>query len=131
MIIFLIVRRIRLSCTYELNPPYFAPLSFGANPVQPKRTINYPPRPAPAQKQVYRFLLKPCNGLDLLITIRRALEHKAVLEKTNQLLKAGDYQLLLLQKLTNDHSDIVQTAKDTLETIVWDEPQKRYRYPHK
>ena len=73
---------------------------------------------------VYRFLLKPCNGLDLLITIRRALEHKAVLKRTNQLLRVGNYQLLLLQKLTNDHSDIVQAAKDTLETIVWDEPQK-------
>lgn len=76
------------------------------------------------EAEVYRFLMKPCNGLDLLITIRRALEHKAVLKKISHLLKAGDYQSLLLQKLTNDHSDIVRAAKDTMGTVVWNEPQK-------
>jgi len=74
------------------------------------------------EAEVYRFLLKPCNGLDLLITIRRALEHKAILEKTGHLLKAGDCQLLLLQKLANDHSDIVQAAQDALGTVAWDKP---------
>jgi len=76
------------------------------------------------EAQVYRFLLKPCNGLDLLITIRRALEYKAVLAKTSLLLRAGDYQLLLLQKLSNDHSDVVQAAKDALGTFLWDKSPK-------
>jgi len=76
------------------------------------------------EAKVYRFIMKPCNGLDLLITIRRALEHKAILAKTGHLLKAGDYQLLLLKKLSNDHSDIVQAAKDALGTVVWDKSQQ-------
>ena len=72
------------------------------------------------EAKVYRFLMKPCNGLDLLITIRRALEYKTILKKTGHLLKAGDYQLRLLQKLANDHTDIVQASKDALGTVASD-----------
>ena len=39
------------------------------------------------EAKVYRFLMKPCNGLDLLITIRRALEYKTILKKTGHLVK--------------------------------------------
>jgi two-component system probable response regulator PhcQ len=76
------------------------------------------------EAKVYRFLTKPCNGLDLLITIRRALEHKTILKKTGRLLSAGDYQFRLLQKLTTEQADIVQAAKNALGTAVMD------KFPH-
>jgi len=76
------------------------------------------------EAKVYRFLMKPCNGLDLLITIRRALEYKTILKKTGHLLTAGDHQYRLLQKLTNDHANIVQEAKESLGAVLWDASQQ-------
>lgn len=37
--------------------------------------------------QVYQFLAKPCNEIDLAITIRRALEQKDLLTKSRELLE--------------------------------------------
>ncbi len=72
------------------------------------------------EANVYRFLLKPCNGLDLLITIRRALEYKTILKKTGHLVQAGDYQYRLLQKLANEHGRIVKEAQESLGAVLWD-----------
>ncbi len=46
--------------------------------------------------EVYRFFLKPCNPIDLIFTIRRALEHRRLAEKGRELLKAYQRQAALL-----------------------------------
>ena len=42
---------------------------------------------------VYRFLAKPCVGLDLAITLRRAIQYKELLARTRKLLEITTYHL--------------------------------------
>jgi len=72
---------------------------------------------------IYRFLLKPCNGLDLAITIRRALEFKQLLDKARSLLKAAAKQSMLLRQLEKEHPGITKVERNDAGAIITDEPQ--------
>lgn len=48
--------------------------------------------------KVYQFLTKPCNEIDLAITIRRALEQKALLAKSRDLLEVAKRQSVLIDE---------------------------------
>ncbi|MCK5194512.1 MAG: response regulator, partial [Desulfobulbaceae bacterium] len=63
-------------------------LTGQASPEGALRAIN--------EGQAYRFLVKPCNGLDLVITIRRALQHKELVAKICQMSKCINQQSSLL-----------------------------------
>ena len=47
---------------------------------------------------VYQFFTKPCNEIDLAITIRRALEQKDLLVKTRELLEVTKGQSSLIEE---------------------------------
>ncbi len=48
--------------------------------------------------KVYHFFTKPCNEIDLAITIRRALEHRELLEKARHLLEVAREQTMLIDE---------------------------------
>ena len=48
--------------------------------------------------QVYQFFTKPCNEIDLAITIRRALEQKDLLAKSRDLLEVTKRQSALIHE---------------------------------
>ncbi len=48
--------------------------------------------------KVYQFLTKPCNEIDLAITIRRALEQKDLLAKSRDLLEVTKRQSALIDE---------------------------------
>jgi len=48
--------------------------------------------------KVYQFLTKPCNEIDLAITIRRALQQKDLLAKSRDLLEVTQRQSLLIDE---------------------------------
>lgn len=48
--------------------------------------------------KVYQFLTKPCNEIDLAITIRRALEQKDLLAKSHALLEVTKHQSALIDE---------------------------------
>jgi two-component system probable response regulator PhcQ len=48
--------------------------------------------------KVYQFLTKPCNEIDLAITIRRALEQKDLLVKSRELLEITKHQSSLIEE---------------------------------
>lgn len=56
--------------------------------------------------KIYRFLQKPSNGLDLVITLRRALQHKELIEKSWRLLKLVRQQSDLLDDFINRYPDL-------------------------
>ncbi len=58
--------------------------------------------------EVYRFLIKPCNGLDLVITIRRALQYKLLLNHCQQMLKHIHQQSSLLRLLEDKNPGITK-----------------------
>ena len=63
---------------------------------------------------VYRFLTKPCVGLDLAITLRRAIRYKELLSKTRCLLKITSQQFALLQELERIQPGITKVEKDII-----------------
>ena len=48
--------------------------------------------------KVYQFFTKPCNEIDLAITIRRALEQKDLLVKSRELLEVTKRQSALIEE---------------------------------
>lgn len=48
--------------------------------------------------KVYQFFTKPCNEIDLAITIRRALEQKDLKEKSRELLEVTRSQSVLIEE---------------------------------
>ena len=58
------------------------------------------------QGDIYRFLQKPCNGLDLVITIRRALEYKELVARSWRLLKIIQLESSILQSMQSSHPEL-------------------------
>ncbi len=48
--------------------------------------------------QVYRYFTKPCNEIDLAVTIRRALEQKDLKQKSHELLEVTKRQSALIEE---------------------------------
>lgn len=48
--------------------------------------------------KVYQFFTKPCNEIDLAITIRRALEQKELLVRSHELLEVAKRQSALIEE---------------------------------
>jgi two-component system, probable response regulator PhcQ len=71
--------------------------------------------------QVYRFLTKPCNELELSVTLRQALQHKELMTKSRQLLHAAKHQHEFLEDLEKVHPGITNVDRDQRGVIVLDE----------
>lgn len=71
--------------------------------------------------QVYRFLTKPCNEAELSVTLRQALQHKELMEKSRQLLQAVKHQHAILEDLEKEHPGITSVDRDSRGVIVLDE----------
>ena len=70
--------------------------------------------------EVYRFLLKPCNPTDLMITIRQALAHKRLEEQSRRLLREFQRQTAVITELERVSRGITQLTTDEHGTILLD-----------
>jgi len=75
------------------------------------------------QAGVYRFLTKPCNGLDLAITIRRSLEYRELMAKSLQLLKCARQRTTFLKKIAEQHWEILKKVRNSIDINTTDEPK--------
>lgn len=71
--------------------------------------------------QIYRYLTKPCNDLELKITIRQAIQHRELAVVSRQLLKKAKYQNTILRQLEYSHPGITVLQRDSTGTIVIDD----------
>jgi HD-like signal output (HDOD) protein/DNA-binding response OmpR family regulator len=69
---------------------------------------------------IYRFMQKPCNGLDLVITIRRALQLKEITRKSQYLLKIAKQQSELVKKMQTNHPEVNQYLDEIALTATDD-----------
>ena len=67
---------------------------------------------------IYRFLKKPCNELEMGITIRQAVQQKELAEKSRLLLKKVKQQDSVLQRLEKAYPGITKVERDLNGTIV-------------
>ena len=72
--------------------------------------------------EIYRFLIKPCNGPELAVTIRKALEHRKLMVSSRKLLKNASQQTALLQQLEEKQPGITKIEKNSDGFIVIEEP---------
>ena len=70
---------------------------------------------------ITRFFTKPCNELDLVITIRQALEHKDLMTQAWRLLKKVKRQNALLEGLEHGSAGIAQVGRESTGVIDLDE----------
>jgi DNA-binding NtrC family response regulator len=68
--------------------------------------------------EIYRFLTKPCNEVDLSVTIRQALEQKELVSESRRLLKKVRHQSVLLEELEKEHPGITRVRRTINGTIV-------------
>ncbi|MEN6439513.1 MAG: response regulator [Syntrophobacter sp.] len=71
--------------------------------------------------QIYRYLTKPCNELELKITIRQAIQHRELAVMSRRLLKKAKHQNTILQQLESNHPGITVLQRDSTGTIVIDD----------
>lgn len=74
---------------------------------------------------IYRFLIKPCNELELSVTIRQAIQHKELAEKSRKLLREVKHQHSILRRLEQNHPGITRVERDCGGAIVIDDDDNR------
>lgn len=75
--------------------------------------------------EIYRFFTKPCNEVDLAITIRQALQLKDLMAKSRQLLEKVRCQSGLLKHLEKEHPGITSVERSSSDAIIVDDHMDR------
>ncbi|NIA15648.1 MAG: response regulator [Nitrospiraceae bacterium] len=70
---------------------------------------------------VARFFVKPCNAVDLVLTIRQALQHRALTAFAKRLLKKVKQQDAILAFLEQESPGITQVKTDSRGIVRLDE----------
>ena len=71
--------------------------------------------------EIYRFFRKPCNVFDLAITIRQALQQKALMAEAFRLLKMARRQKRTIEALERKYPGITKVKKDSTGEILLDD----------
>ncbi|MEE8431482.1 MAG: response regulator [Candidatus Desulfatibia sp.] len=71
--------------------------------------------------EIYRFFTKPCNMVDLMVTIRQALQHKDLMAENQRLLQIVRQQSLSLETLERQHPGITKVKRDQNGTVIVDD----------
>jgi two-component system, probable response regulator PhcQ len=71
--------------------------------------------------EIYRFLTKPCNVMDLSNTIRQALQLKKLTRESSRLLIAAREQRSLLSGLENEYPRIAKVKRSRQGEIILEE----------
>lgn len=72
--------------------------------------------------QIYRFFLKPCNEVDLAITIRQALHQRKLMTESRRLMRVLDHQYSMLDELEKKYPGITDVKRNGEGVIIVDDP---------
>jgi len=68
--------------------------------------------------QIYRFLTKPCSGIELGVCIRQALQHRELLLQAQRLLETLKMQSSYIEHLEKEYPGISQVKRDVKGRIT-------------
>jgi len=71
--------------------------------------------------EIYRFFTKPCNMVDLIVTIRQALQQKELLAENQRLKTIVAQQSLSLESLEQQHPGITKVKRDDRGVVIIDD----------
>ena len=76
--------------------------------------------------QIARFFQKPCNPIDLSISIRQAVVERLLLHKVKELMRVENEHHKILEKLESTYPGISKIERDMHGAVVIEEPPKGY-----
>lgn len=71
--------------------------------------------------EVFRFINKPWNDEDLLMTVRQSLDYLDLLSANNRLTKTVKKQAYVIKKLEDNHPGITSILRDDHGAVIIDE----------
>ncbi len=73
------------------------------------------------QGEIYRFFTKPCNVFDLAITIRQALQQRALMREAKRLLEMAKEQNTILEELESKYPGITMVKRGRGGEVIMEE----------
>jgi len=70
--------------------------------------------------EIYRFFTKPCNVIDLAVTVRQALQHKEALKERERLQKIVEQQSAIIEDIEKQHPGISSVKRTASGAIIID-----------
>ena len=74
--------------------------------------------------EIYRFFTKPCNEIDLAVTIRQALRQNDLMTEARRLLDATRNQAAMIDRLKKERPDLLKVEKDGEGAIIVNETEE-------
>lgn len=71
--------------------------------------------------RVYRLLTKPCNDMDLAVTIREALRQKELIKESYQLLQKSKRQSSIIEQMKRNRPELLEIERDEQGAILMDD----------
>ena len=71
--------------------------------------------------RVYRLLTKPCNDMDLAVTIREALRQKELIKESYQLLQKSKRQSSIIEQMKRNRPELLEIDRDEQGAILMDD----------
>lgn len=71
--------------------------------------------------EIYRFFTKPCNMVDLAVTIRQSLQQKELMKESQRLLKMVKRQSAIIEKLEEQYPGITKVKRDAKGEVIMDD----------
>lgn len=75
---------------------------------------------ASEETRIWRFFTKPCHAVDLALSIRQVLHHKATLDENRRLSRTVAVQAALLERLEKEHPGIASVDRDEEGAVLID-----------
>jgi two-component system, probable response regulator PhcQ len=70
------------------------------------------------QGQIYRFLIKPVNEIELKASIRQAIQHHELITESRRLLNTVRQQQTLIQELEKENPGITKVKRDKMGVVI-------------
>lgn len=71
--------------------------------------------------EIYRFFTKPCNLVDLAVTVRQALEQKDLMKEAQRLNKVVEQQSGIIETMEKQYPGITKVKRNTNGAIIIDD----------
>ena len=73
------------------------------------------------EAEIYRFFTKPCNMLDLIVTVRLALHNKDLKEEVRRLNEITTHQSLVIEEMEHLYPGISRVRRNEEGDVIIDE----------
>jgi two-component system probable response regulator PhcQ len=71
--------------------------------------------------EIYRFFTKPCNVLDIALTVRQALQKRDLRKENQRLLNLEQQQSAMIKKLEIEYPGITKVSRDSKGEVLIDD----------